>query len=308
MKTRADALLPVRPAPFRGALLPASFAFIRPITAYLALMLAAFTAVLSPGQVSGQEPEFFDRPFAEDQWTYGRRLDESQLRYCVDKRDPAWEVAAAIADAIALGLLLEPQRYVVEKEIVREDITSVYEIMLKHCDLHMGFKLIPEGYPPWVTLTRAYYETGYAFATADPDLQSLADLAIERPIGATMGTTAHIRLVSYISALPREDRWRAFPMGTNDLALQSLLNGTVDVALVWAPILWAKQREDPAFADIRVISPDPLPPTSLGVGALLLSDETFLRTALDEAIAALRADGTIAGILEDFAFPATAEP
>ncbi len=36
-----------------------------------------------------------------------------------------------------------------------------------------------------------------------------------------------------------------------------------------------------------MIDPTPLPPTTLGVGALLLSDETFLRTAVDEAIAAL---------------------
>ena len=97
-------------------------------------------------------------------------------------------------------------------------------------------------------------------------------------------------------------------MGTNDLALESLLNGTVDVALVWAPSLWARQREDPAYADLHVIDPNPLPPTTLGVGALMLSDETFLRTAVDEAIAALSADGTIAGILEKYGFPATAEP
>ena len=52
-----------------------------------------------------------------------------------------------------------------------------------------------------------------------------------------MGTSAHIRLVSYLTALPAEDRWPTYPMGTNELALESLLNGTVDVALVWAPEL-----------------------------------------------------------------------
>jgi polar amino acid transport system substrate-binding protein len=192
--------------------------------------------------------------------------------------------------------------------VVAEDITKVYGIMLEHCDVHMGFKLIPEGYRNWVTLTRPYYESEYVFVTADPDLHALADLAPTRPIGATIGTQAHIRLVSYLMALPRDERWPTFPMGTNDLALESLLNGAVDVALVWAPNLWAKQREDPAYADLHVIDPDPLPPTALGVGALLLADETFLRTAVDEAIAALTADGTIAGILEKYGFPATAEP
>jgi polar amino acid transport system substrate-binding protein len=289
-------------------MLPVSFAFPRPAGPLLTLAPAVAVAALSTGPVWAQDPEFYEVPYAEDQWTYGRRLDESQLRYCVDQREPGWEVAADIADAIADGLLLEPQRYVVESRIVLEDITKVYEVMLKHCDLHMGFKLIPEGYPSWATLTRAYYETQYVFVTADPDIHALADVAPTRPIAATMGTSAHLRLVSYLTALPAEDRWPTYPMGTNDLALESLLNGTVDVALVWAPSLWGKQRQEPAYAGFHVIDPSPLPPTILGVGALMLADETFLRTAVDEAIAALSADGTIAGILERYGFPATVEP
>ena len=288
--------------------MPIAFAFPRLAGPLVALALAVPLAALSPGPVSAQEPEFFDRPYAPGQWNYGRRLDEAQLRYCVDRRDPDWEVAGAIADAVAMGLLLEPQRYVVESKVVLEDITNVYAVMLEHCDVHMGFKLIPGGYSNWATLTRAYYESQYVFVTADPNIHALADLAPARPIGATMGTSAHLRLVTYLAELPADDRWPTYPMGTNDLALESLLNGTVDVALVWAPKLWAKQREEPAYAELRVIDPNPLPPTSLGVGALLLSNETFLRTAVDEAIAALSEDGTIAGILEKSGFPATAEP
>ena len=286
-----------------------AFAFPRIAGQLLASALAVPVAAFAPGSVAAQqEPEFYDQPYAPGQWTYGRRLDESLLRYCVDRRDPDWEVAGAIADAIAAGLLLEPQRYVVESNVIIEDITNVYGVMLEHCDVHMGFKLIPGGYADWVTLTRPYYESEYVYVTADPDIHALADVAPARPIGATLGSQAHLRLVSYLTALPSEERWPMYPMGTNDVALESLLNGTVDVALVWAPSLWAKQREEPAYADLRVIDPDPLPPTTLGVGALMLSDETFLRAALDEAIAALTEDGTIAGIIESYGFPATAEP
>jgi polar amino acid transport system substrate-binding protein len=289
--------------------LPVALAFSRLAGPLLAITVAAPLAMLFSAAASAQqEPEFFDIPYAPGDWNYGRRLDESQLRYCVDQRDPAWEVDSAIADAIAHGLLLEPQRYVVESNIVVEDITKVYGVMLEHCDVHMGFKLIPEGYADWVTLTRAYYETQYVFVSADPDIHALADLAPGRSIGATIGTSAHLRLVSYLTALPADKRWPAYPYGTNELALESLLSGAVDVALVWAPNLWAKQQADPAYADLHVIDSNPLPPTSLGAGALMLSDETFLRTAVDEAIAALRADGTIERILESFDFPATAAP
>jgi polar amino acid transport system substrate-binding protein len=289
--------------------LPVAFASPRLAGPLLALALAVLTAALLAAPASAQQqPEFFDVPYAPGQWNIGRRLDESQLRYCVDQRDPDWEVAGAIADAVAQGLLLEPQRYVVEGKIVLEDMTKVYGIMLKHCDVHMGFKLIPEGYPEWVTLTRAYYESQYVFVTAAPDIRALADLTPGRPIGATIGTMAQLRLVSYLMALPAEKRWPTYPLGSNEFALEKLLDGTVDVALVWAPSLWAKQREDSAYADLHVIDPDPLPPTTLGVGALLLSDETFLRTAIDEAIAALSSDGTIQSILDKYEFPATATP
>ncbi|MBK8085713.1 MAG: transporter substrate-binding domain-containing protein [Devosia sp.] len=275
----------------------------------MALGLAVPVAALLPAPVAAQqEPEFFDQPYAPGEWNIGRRMDEAQLRYCVDHRDPDWEVAAAIADAVAQGLLLEPRRYVVESDFVLEDITKIYQIMLEHCDMHMGFKLIPEGYSDWITVTRAYYEAEYAFVTADPDIHALADLAPSRPIGATMGTSAHIRLVSYLTALPVAKRWPTYPYGSSDLALQSLLNGTVDVAVVWAPSLWAKQREDPAYANLHVIDSNPLPPTTMGVGALMLGDETFLRNAVGEAITALIEDGTIQSILEEYEFPATVKP
>jgi polar amino acid transport system substrate-binding protein len=286
-----------------------ALAFPRLAGAQLVLALTMLLAAFAPtGAAAQQEPEFFDTPYAPGQWNIGRRVDESELRYCVDPRDPSWEVDGAIADAIAGALLLEPKRYVVESQIVIEDITKVYEVMLKHCDVHMGFKLIPEGYSDWMTLTRAYYEAQYVFVTADPALKALADLAPSRAIGATIGTSAHLRLVSYLTALPAAQRWPTYPYGTNELALASLVKGEVAVALVWGPDFWAKQKTDPAYANLHVIAPDPLPPTALGVGALLLKQNTFLRTSIDDAITALSADGTIQSILDRYGFPATAKP
>lgn len=281
---------------------------LRRMFSFWALAQAVVFTTLPAAQGAAQEPEFYDIPYADRQWTFGRRMDLSQLRYCIDPRESDWEVAGDVADAIAAALLLEPQRYVVESTMVMEDITMVYGLLLEHCDIHMGFKLIPGGYGEWASLTRAYYSTEYAFVTADPDLGALADLSPPRPIGATIGTSAHLRLVSYLTASAPKDRWPTYPMGTNQLALQSLLKGTVDVALVWAPVFWATQRDDPAYADLHAIDPAPLPATVLGVGALMLSDETFLRTSIDEAIAALTADGTFAAIYDAHGFPAVDGP
>lgn len=282
-----------------------AFVFLRLASLLVAIVLSVPLMALSTGLAVAQEAEFDTVPYADGQWSIGRRLDESQLRYCIDKRDPDWEVAGAIADAIAAGLLLEPKRYVVQSEIIIEDISRVYARMLEHCDVYLGFKLIPEGYAPWIALTRAYYEAGYVFVAADPALHALSDLPPGHPIGATVGTTAHYRLLTYQQALPADKRWPVYPMGTNDAALEGLLNGTSEVALVWAPSLWGKQRSDPAYAKLHVLDPSPLPPTTLGVGAVVLSNQKFLRNAIDEAVVALTADGTLAEILEKFDFPAT---
>jgi polar amino acid transport system substrate-binding protein len=44
------------------------------------------------------------------------------------------------------------------------------------------------------------------------------------------------------------------------------------------------------------------------VGGLLLSRNTFLRAAVDQAIAALTADGTIPAILSKYKSPAAGKP
>ncbi len=280
----------------------------RPAGLLLALALAILPA-LGPAPVRAQEPEFFDVPWAHNQWTFGRPMDMSHLRYCVDTRDPDWEVAAAIADTIARGLLLEPQRYLVDTPVtVTDDITRVYALMLQHCDIHMGFKLIPQGYESWITLTRAYYESQYVFVAADRDLRVLDEVSRTRPMGVTIGSSAHLGLLAYFRTVATGERWPIYPMGTDELALDALFNGVVDVALVWAPTLWARQRAEPAYAGLHAIEPNPVQPVTLGVGALMLADQTFLRAAVDEAITALTAEGTIDEILRYYGFPATAEP
>ena len=290
-------------------ILPFAHVFLRLTSSLLALTLTVLVVVLSPGDsVLADDPEFFDVPFANNQWNIGRRVDESKLRYCIDRRNPDWELAAEIVEAVAGALLLEPQRYEVESDFINEHITKIYAIMLEHCDILMGFKLIPGVYDNWLTITRSYYQAEYVFVTADPDVLTLANLAPTRSIGPIMGTAAHIRLISYIKTLPAEDRWPIYPIGTSELLFKSLLNGTIDVALVWAPTFWAKQLQDPVYADLHVIDPTPLPPTSHGVGALMLADKIFLRTAFDEAINALIEDGTITDIIEKLNFPGTVSP
>ncbi len=127
------------------------------------------------------------------------------------------------------------------------------------CDVFLGFKLIPDAYPDWLTITRGYYRGSYVFVTADAGWKSLADVPLSRVIGGTIGTSADIRLIQYLEALQPPERWSHYPMGSDETALRDVASGELAAALVWGPSFWALQKTDPAFAKLRIIAPKPLP-------------------------------------------------
>jgi polar amino acid transport system substrate-binding protein len=244
-------------------------------------------------------------PFVPDESKYGKRQDGAALNYCVDERDPDLPVAREIGRTLAQSLLLQPKEHAIGQNTVGEDIDNLYRVFLETCDVFLGFKLIPDAYPQWLAITRPYYRTSYVLVTTDPSWKSLADMPRSQAIGATIGTSADLRLIQYLQALPADQRWNRFPMGSDELALNALKRGTVSVALVWGPSFWALQKSDPSLAGLRPISLKPLPDSPVGVGAVLLANETFLRSSVDDAIASLTADGTIESILDRAKFPAT---
>jgi polar amino acid transport system substrate-binding protein len=269
---------------------------------FLNVAAIATLALLSP---FASTPAFAqDTPYVPDEWKYGRRQAGSTLQYCLDTRDPDLPIARKIGQAIAQALLLEGKPHELGQNSVGEDLDNLYRVFLESCDVYLGFKPIPDAYPQWLAVTRPYYRTSYVLVTANPQWNSLADIPRTQALGATIGTSADIRLIQYLQALPAEARWSRFPMGTDELALGALLRDTVGAALVWGPSFWALRQSDPAFAKLRIISGRPLPDSAVDVGATLLARESFLRSNIDQAIASLTADGTIQAILNSEKFPA----
>jgi polar amino acid transport system substrate-binding protein len=263
-----------------------------------AALVAWLTAWLMP------VPALAQTPYVQDEWKYGRRQDGASLHYCVDERDPDLPVAAKIGEAIAGALLLEPKEHTVGEDWSGEEIDQVYQVLLETCDVFLGFKLIADAYPDWLTITRGYYRGSYVFVTANADWRSLADVPVAQVIGGTIGTSADIRLMQYLTALKPAERWSHYPVASDEAALRDVMAGKLAAALIWAPSFWGLQKSDPAFAKLRIIAPKPLPVSSMDVGAVMLARETYLRASLDQAIAALTADGTIEAILKGFGFPA----
>lgn len=248
---------------------------------------------------------FAQTPFVQDEWKYGTRQDGVSLHYCVDERDPDLPIARKIGAAIAGALLLEGKEHMVGEDWAGEDIDQIYQVLLETCDVFLGFKLIADAYPDWLTITRGYYRGSYVFVTANADWKSLADVPRSQVIGGTVGTTADMRLIQYLEALKPSDRWNHFPLGSDEEALHNVVDGKLAAALIWGPSLWALQKGNPDFAKLRPIALKPLPPATADVGAVMLARETFLRANLDQAIASLTVDGTIDTILKSFGFPAT---
>ncbi|HLK80202.1 MAG TPA: transporter substrate-binding domain-containing protein [Xanthobacteraceae bacterium] len=267
-------------------------------TAFIASAVASWS-YLAPASAQ-------DTPYVPDEWKYGRRQTGSTLQYCLDIRDPDLPVARKIGQAIAAALLLEGKPHELGQNSVGEDLDNLYRAFLETCDIYLGFKLIPDAYPQWLAVTRPYYRTSYVMVTANMQWNALADMPRTQAIGATIGTSADIRLIQYLQSLPADRQWSRFPMGSDELALHALLSGSIGAALVWGPSFWAMRRSDPGLAKLRVIAPRPAPDSSVDVGATLLARESFLRSSVDQAIAALTADGTIQAILDSEKFPATA--
>jgi polar amino acid transport system substrate-binding protein len=263
-------------------------------------------AALLLGATSGALAQ--DIPFVENRQQFGPRQEPGVLRFCVDHRDNDWEIAQQVGMAMADALLLRPVEVPIEDQIVTLDLDELYRVLLEDCDVHLGFKLLPQAYPDWMMLSRSYYTASYVLAVANADWRSLGDIPAGQAISSTIGTAADLLFASYVLNQPADRRWRRLPMSTDRASIDAVVAGTSVAALVWAPGLWALQRAGEVPETLRIISTAPLQETTVGVGAAMLSDQTFLRTALDQAIGSLVADGTLQDIYDGAGFPATAGP
>ena len=126
------------------------------------------------------------------------------------------------------------------------------------------------------------------------------------PIGSSLGTTADLKLIQYLSTLKPNQRWTRFPMGSDEVALKAAVEGKVAAALIWGPSFWKLQSSNAAFKTLKPITARQLGNLSIAVGGAMRSDDSFLRTNVDKAIGTMARNGTLEKILTRFKFPAKA--
>jgi hypothetical protein len=264
------------------------------------VLVSCFMAALWAGSFAAAQPELPLHWFTE-------RLplsDGNAISFCIDPRDPGHVVDAAIAEAIADALLVDVRLHVVDRPLQSEDdFEDLYFELVEYCAVYVGFRLYSETYPEWIITTRGFYESRFVLVTADPAWSTLDDIPLDVPIGVVQGTLGDIRFLMSNNAQTVDRRRPRVPLGLPHLAFDALLAGNVGALLVWEPWWWwlGQERED--VAALHVVEAPSISEPGTEVGAVLLSNRTFIRTQVDEAIGALIADGTIAAILERFEYP-----
>ena len=159
----------------------------------------------------------------------------------------------------------------------------------------LGF-VLSDSFENWLTISRPYMDTGYALAVVGETYGDFADIPRDQAIGTRGMNNGDIALTSYLQALPEANRWRRFPYYDNAVLIERLLDGSIAAAVIWEPALYYATDGDPGMAGIRLASL-PFSPRPTQIGIALLAEDIFLRTALDEAIAALVEDGVVAELM-----------
>lgn len=264
------------------------------------VLVSCLTSVVWVGSLVVAQPQLPLHWFTER----GPASDGNAISFCIDPRDPGHVVDAAIAEAIADALLVDVRLHVVERAPDSEnDFDDLYFELVEYCAVYVGFRLYADTYPEWLITTRGFYESRFVLVAADPAWTTLDDVPVDVPIGVVQGTLGDIRFLLANNAQPADRRRPRVPLGEPHLAFDALLAGSVGALLVWEPWWWwlGRQRED--IAALHVVEAPSISEPGTGVGAVLLSNRTFIRSSVDEAIGALLEDGTIHAILEEFEYP-----
>ena len=190
--------------------------------------------------------------------------------------------------------------HVVGEKSSARTLESLYEILLGALRRLSGLQADPRRLSRLDDADAALLRAPTSSSPTDPAWRSLADVPPRAADRRDDGNRRRSAPDPVPHGAARGRPLGRFPMATNEAALEALheRHGRRRARLGPCPV-----------GDAARTMPDPTPirhayrPTAAGdhprmSAQRLLGNETFLRTAVDQAIAALTADGTIAGILE----------
>lgn len=267
------------------------------------LALAGALSVSAMGVASGQILERLGDSHKLTPWIV---QSGNVLRFCYYTSSETRDLDRAVGEAIAERLLLDStfttlkSGYGIGGEYADEDL---YIALSNDCDAVLGMGLGSDAYPSEFTITRPYVSYGYLSIAADPSLNSLNDLPADRKVGTQMSSFGAYLFRQYNLVRPAEHRWINLVYADMDLMLTRLLEDVISVGILFGPS-WRNLTltRGEAASQVKVLETLPELSAMLNVGAVLRSDNTFLRAELDKTITELVEDGTLAELFETIGF------
>jgi polar amino acid transport system substrate-binding protein len=264
------------------------------------IAMATAVTVAVCGTLSAQITDGLD--FSEiEQW---RLRTDNVLRFCQLESNPTAAVDSRIGEAIAQRLLLNASfavlgdNYGIGGEYAAQDI---YVNLVNDCDIILGMGIGAGLYPPEFTTTRPYVGFAYVGVARAGSISNLSEISEAASIGGPVGSYGFTALTRYVATLPSTRRPRLLPYGETNLMLTRLRDETIDAMVIYGPVL-AERLKNSSAQDIATFDLAPQAPATVNIGGLMLSDNTYLRTTVDAAIASMIADGTIETIVADAGF------
>ena len=262
-----------------------------------ALFLALLALTPASGWAQVALPYVPPETYQERRW-----LEGSKVTLCVWDVSPTAVIDRRIGEEIGNALLLETDFFEYESGVPHADDRfweQIYIQLATSCDAVMGFALVSAIVPDWLTPTRPYYEGPYVLAVTNPDYTRLGDIPAGSLIGSMVYTTADLRLIEYLSLQPEGQAWRRFPFSDPALLIDYLERGTIEGALIWAPMLSDATDGDSSARGIRSVPIDPVTAAPTPIGMVLREHNVHLRGQIDRAIEILIEDGVIDAILQE---------
>ncbi|WP_417582794.1 substrate-binding periplasmic protein [Pelagibacterium sp.] len=277
-----------------------------PLSSKIAVRIAMLgtTLTLFIGSALGQSFDIVPR----DLYTERMRQEGSKLVFCINPEGVLAQFERDLAHNIGQSLLAEVEFYEVgagdwptrplplDYRIVLTE-QQMFIMLAQECDGFMGF-LLSASNPSWMTISQPYISARTVLVTRS-DTASLAEVPYGEKIGVRMMASGDNRLIQYLAAQPDDANWRRTPYPDNALMLERLTDGTIGAGMIWEYGLFGATEGEPAAAGLSYSYELPFPVDPIEIGIATRSEDSYLNNVLSEAIAALRADGTIDMLLAE---------
>lgn len=262
----------------------------------------------SPAHAQAQAP-VVPRDLLENR----RAVQGDTISFCVHPKTLAAEFNRAVATEIAKSLLSKATFHNITPSAVTQPLDYSYPIsesellvyLTDFCQVFTGFNLVTDAGPEWLSYSRPYVRTGFVLATLKPEYSRLEDIPAGGSIGARFLSAADLKFLSYLQTLPEDKRWRRVNLFNNKVLLEKLFDGTLDAAMIWEPALRQGLKGNPRSEAVRMISMGSFQPPTINLGMAVRSNDTYLRTLLDQAIESIIKDGTLERLLVEYEIPGT---